>query len=79
MLDLHQLRPIALQRGLDRVDERGMAMSTQSLTEVGRAAAVHVPRPLHKMNGVQAVEIGEAAGVVKRRLIGNQHDLEIAS
>ena len=56
-----------------------MAMNTESLTEVGCAAAVHVLRPLHKMNGVQAVEIGEATRVVKRRLVGDQHDLEIAS
>ena len=79
MLDLYQVRPIALQRSLDRVDQRWMAMSTESLAEVGCAAAVHVPRPLHKMSGVQAVKIGKATRVVKRRLVGDQHDLEIAS
>src|SRR6266849_7257275 len=79
MLDLHQVRPIALQRGLDRVDQRWMAMSTKSLAEVDCAAAVRVRRSLHKMDGVQAVEIGEATCVVKRRLVGNQHNVEIAS
>src|SRR5450755_610226 len=55
-----------------------MAMGTKSLTEVSCAAAVRVHGSLHKMNGVQAVEIGEAARVVKGRFVGNQHNVEIA-
>ena len=69
---------ITADRVFHGFDEARVAMQADAIGECGHPA-LRVGIPLHEMNRVKIVEMGEAANIVQARFVGHENDVEVGT